>query len=62
MNAVFLENIADNRLIEQISRETGAKVGGKLYSGALSSAKEPAATYLQMMQYNVDTIVDALQR
>lgn len=60
VNAVFMENIADNRLIEQISRETGAKVGGKLYSDALSAANEPAATYLKMMQYNVDTIVAAL--
>lgn len=61
VNAVFMENIADNRLIEQISRETGAKVGGKLYSDALSAADKPAATYLEMMQYNVDTIVNALQ-
>jgi len=61
VNAVFMENIADNRLIEQISRETGAKLGGKLYSDALSSAHKPAATYLEMMQYNVDTIVNALQ-
>jgi len=61
VNAVFMENIADNRLIEQISRETGAKVGGKLYSDALSSPEQPAATYLKMMQYNVDTIVNALQ-
>jgi len=61
VNAVFMENIADNRLIEQISRETGVKVGGKLYSDALSATDKPAATYLQMMQYNVDTIVNALQ-
>ena len=61
VNAVFMENIADNRLIEQISRETGAKMGGKLYSDALSSPDQPAATYLKMMQYNVDTIVNALQ-
>lgn len=60
VNAVFMENIADNRLIEQISRETNAKVGGKLYSDALSAADKPAATYLQMMQYNVDTITAAL--
>ncbi|SQD76493.1 metal ABC transporter solute-binding protein, Zn/Mn family [Moritella yayanosii] len=62
VNAVFMENIADNRLIEQISRETGVKVGGKLYSDALSSPDQPAATYLKMMQYNVDTIVNALHK
>jgi len=61
INAVFMENIADNRLIEQISRETNAKVGGKLYSDALSAPGQSAATYLEMMQYNVDTIVNALK-
>ena len=61
INAVFMENITDNRLIEQISRETNAKIGGKLYSDALSKPDQPAATYLQMMQYNVDTIVNALK-
>ncbi|MDX2322041.1 MAG: zinc ABC transporter substrate-binding protein [Moritella sp.] len=61
VNAVFMENITDNRLIEQISRETDAKIGGKLYSDALSSTDQSAATYLAMMQYNVDTIVDALK-
>lgn len=61
VNAVFMENITDNRLIEQISRETDAKIGGKLYSDALSPVGQPAATYLEMMQYNVDTIVNALK-
>ncbi|MFT5808189.1 MAG: zinc/manganese transport system substrate-binding protein [Moritella dasanensis] len=61
VNAVFMENIADNRLIEQISRETDAKIGGKLYSDALSSPDQPAGTYLKMMQHNVDTIVNALK-
>ena len=60
IGAVFMENIADNRMIEQISRETSAKIGGKLFTGALSGAQGPAATYLKMMQYNVDTIVNAL--
>jgi len=61
VNAVFMENIADNRLIEQIGRETDANIGGKLYSDALSPLDQPAATYLEMMQHNVDTIVNALK-
>ena len=32
IKAVFVENIADSRLIEQIANETGANIGGKLYS------------------------------
>jgi len=60
IHAIFMENISDNRMIEQISRETGAKIGGKLFSDALSGPEGPAADYLQMMKYNVETIVSAL--
>lgn len=61
IRAVFVENISDPRLMEQISRETSAKVGGKLYSDALSGADEPAASYLGMMRHNVTTIANALK-
>ena len=51
--AVFMENITDPRLMQQIAKETGAKIGGTLYSDALSDAKGPAATYIDMMRSNV---------
>jgi len=62
VGAVFMENIADNRMIEQISQETDAKIGGELFSGSLSDKQGPAATYLKMIEYNVDTIVSALTK
>jgi zinc/manganese transport system substrate-binding protein len=62
VNAVFIENIADNRMIEQISNETNATIGGKLFSGSLSDKNGPAPTYLQMMEYNITTIVSALTK
>lgn len=62
INAVFIENIADNRMVEQIVRETNTKVGGKLYSDALSGSNEPASTYLKMIEHNVTTIAEALIR
>jgi zinc/manganese transport system substrate-binding protein len=58
--AVFLENVSDPRLIAQIARETGAAIGGKLYSDALSEASGPAATYLDMMRHNVRELAKAL--
>jgi zinc/manganese transport system substrate-binding protein len=58
--AVFMENITDPRLIEQIRKETGAAIGGTLYSDALSPADGPAPTYLMMFRYNVDTLTKAL--
>lgn len=59
--AVFLENIADPRLIEQIQRETGARIGGTLYSGSLSEPDGPAATYLAMMRHNISALLAALR-
>ena len=58
--AVFVENIADPRLLEQIANETGAAIGGTLYPGALSGADGPAASYLDMMRYNATTLAAAL--
>lgn len=58
--AVFMENITDSRLVEQITAETGAKVGGTLFSDALSGPDGPAATYLGMMRHNVATLTAAL--
>lgn len=58
--AVFLENIADPRLMKRIAAETGAKIGGALYSDALSAPDGPAATYIDMMRHNMRELVSAL--
>jgi zinc/manganese transport system substrate-binding protein len=58
--AVFLENVTDRRLLDQIADETGAKIGGTLYSDALSPPGGPAATYLDMFRHNIETLSVAL--
>jgi len=58
--AVFIENVADPRLIERIRSESGAAVGGTLYSDALSKAGGPASTYVDMMRTNLATLQRAL--
>lgn len=58
--AVFLENVTNPRLVEQIAKESGAKIGGRLYSDALSKADGPAATYIAMMKHNISQIEKAL--
>jgi zinc/manganese transport system substrate-binding protein len=58
--AVFFENVADPRLVRQIAQETGAKIGGALYSDALSQRSGPAATYIDMMRNNVRALTRAL--
>ena len=58
--ALFLENVADSRLLERIVAETGVRIGGKLYSDALSPPDGPAATYIAMMRSNVRELTRAL--
>jgi zinc/manganese transport system substrate-binding protein len=58
--AVFVENITDPRLVEQIARETGAVVGGELYSDALSGPDGPAPTYVEMFEFNAAALTKAL--
>jgi zinc/manganese transport system substrate-binding protein len=59
-SALFVENVNDPRVIEQIGRETGIAVGGELFSDALSPADGPAATYLDMIRHNAETITAAM--
>jgi zinc/manganese transport system substrate-binding protein len=58
--AVFLENVSDPRLMQQIARETGAAIGGKLYSDALSEPNGSAGTYVDMMRHNARQFATAL--
>lgn len=61
VKALFVENVSDPRLIEQIGRETGIKPAGELYSDALSPAGGPAATYVDMMRHNTAALVRAVK-
>ena len=59
--ALFIENMSDPRLVQEIAQETGAKLGGALYADALSEPDEGAATYLDMFRHNVALLVPALE-
>ncbi|PLC49321.1 metal ABC transporter substrate-binding protein [Pollutimonas subterranea] len=58
---VFIENTTNAKLVEQVARETKAKVGGTLYSDALAPADQPAATYLGMFTWNAGQLLYVLQ-
>jgi len=58
--AVFLEKLGDPRLIGQIASETGAKVGGTLFSDSLTGPDGEAPTYIQMMKHNIRELTRAL--
>ncbi len=59
-SALLVENISDPRLIERIGREAGLKVGGALFSDALSPPGTEADTYVRMFEHNVRTLVEAM--
>jgi len=58
--AVFIENISDPRLMQRISAETGARVGGTLYSDGLTDEKGSAPTYIEMVRHNIKALTQAL--
>ena len=60
--AVFLENMTDDRLIGRIAAETGAKVGGTLFSDALTDEKGDSPTYIAMVRHNIRALTGALER
>jgi zinc/manganese transport system substrate-binding protein len=59
--AVFLENISDPRLMRRIATETGARIGGTLYSDSLTGEKGDAPTYIDMVRHNIKTLTSALE-
>ena len=58
--AIFLENISDDRLINRVAAETGARLGGTLYSDSLTDEKGPAPTYIDMVRHNIKALTSAL--
>jgi zinc/manganese transport system substrate-binding protein len=60
INTLFIENITDPRLVETIGRESGAQMGGELFSDALSDPSGPAPNYVSMFKNNVPKLVDGM--
>ena len=60
--ALFVENITSPVLVQQIARETGITIGGRLFSDALSERGGPAISYEKMFEHNLGTLIAALQK
>lgn len=60
--AVFLENISDPRVAQRIAEESGAKIGGTLFSDALSPPDGPGSNYIDMMRNNIKELSAALAK
>ena len=62
VRALFVENMTDARLMNRISEETGVRIGGELYSDALSAPGTATDTYLKLFAHNADLIWSTLQQ
>jgi zinc/manganese transport system substrate-binding protein len=62
VRALFVETITDPRMMKMISDETGAELGGALYSDALSRDGGPAPHYVDMFRNNVPKLVEGMLR
>ena len=59
VKAIFLENTLNPKVSTEITRETGAKIGGSLYADGLGEGD--GSTYEGMFRHNITTVVDSLQ-
>jgi zinc/manganese transport system substrate-binding protein len=59
--AIFVENVANPKLMERIAREAGVAVAPPLYTDALGPPGSPVDSYPKMVRHNVSTIVAALR-
>ena len=62
VTAIFIENISDSRVLERLTKESGARIGGTLYADALSEPGGAVDTYLKMITHNANAIVDSFAR
>ena len=59
--AVFCESTVSNEAQLQVAKETGAEFAGVFYVDSLSPPNGPATTYLKLLEYNVNTLINGLQ-
>ncbi len=59
--AIFVETSINPKLIREIARDTGIKIGGSLYSDSMGERDSAGETYVGMMRENVILIVEALR-
>lgn len=58
--AIFVESTINPKLINQIAKDNGVKIGGSLFSDSLGDEESGASTYIDMLRQNTNTIVSAL--
>jgi len=58
--AIFIESTINPKMMKQIAKDNGVIIGGELYADSLGDEDSSADTYINMLRYNTETIVQAL--
>ncbi|MCH8903084.1 MAG: zinc ABC transporter substrate-binding protein [Bacteroidetes bacterium] len=58
--AIFMESTINPKLMQQIARDLGIIIGGKLFADSLGDEESGADTYLNMLRQNTDELVRGL--
>ena len=58
--AIFVESSVPKAAIERVAQDSGVEIGGELFSDAMGAAGSPEGTYIGMVRFNMETVVNAL--
>ena len=62
ITAVFIENVTDPRLMEQVAKESGVTLGPGCTRTPCRNRMKEAPTYIDMFKNNIPKIVAAMQK
>jgi len=62
IKVLFLETSIDARSMEMVSSETKVPIGGKVFTDSIGKPGEDGDSYLKMMEWNINTILEQLQK
>ena len=66
MKAIFVESSVSHQSLERISKDSGARIGGELFSDAMGTPGQmengyDLGSYEGMIKHNLNTVVEALK-
>ncbi len=62
IKVLFLETSIDARSMEMVSNETNIPIGGEVFTDSIGSPGEPGDSYIAMMEWNINMIIEQIQK